>query len=76
MTLALREPELLASLIVVDVAPQAGHSDMTAFRGYIHDMRRVLRSNIGSRKEAYSVLAETVTVRGLCGTSRSLGQRH
>jgi len=76
MTLALREPELLASLIVVDVAPQAGHSDMSAFRGYIHDMRRVLRSDITSRKEADVILAQTVTVRCFCWTSGSLVYSH
>ena len=63
MTLALRDPDAVASLVVVDIAPVAGHSDLKEFRGYIEDMRRVLRRQVRSRKEADTVLAETIQVR-------------
>ena len=63
MTLALHQPQSVASLVVVDIAPVAAHSDLKAFRGYMDDMRRILARRIQSRKEADAVLAETVDVR-------------
>lgn len=57
MALALTRPELLAALIVADIAPVAyPHSHLD----YVHAMQSVDLSSISRRSEADSVLAETI----------------
>lgn len=51
MTLALRHPDLLDRLAVVDIAPQS-YGDLSRFAGYIAGMRAMPVAQIGSRADA------------------------
>ncbi len=51
MVLALRHPELLASLVVVDIAPK-GYGDLDRFRGYIDEMHALPLAELTSRADA------------------------
>lgn len=49
--------ELLSNLIVVDIAPSKG--DLSSeFRGYVEAMKKIVRSNVSTRKEAQDILSE------------------
>lgn len=66
MVLALRHPESVARLCVVDVAP-VGYEHASEFAGYIEAMRDLDLSALKSRADADRALAEAVrsdTVRG------------
>jgi pimeloyl-ACP methyl ester carboxylesterase len=66
MVLALRHPDLVERLCVVDVSPVAyGH--LSQFEGYVAAMRALDLPSLGQRDEADAALAEAVpdaTVRG------------
>jgi len=51
MTLALRHPDLLERLCVVDIAP-VGYGDLSRFAGYIEGMRAMPLDEIGDRAAA------------------------
>lgn len=66
MLLALRHPELVARLVVVDVSP-ADYASGSEFGGYISAMRAMDLGALASRQEADAALLEAVphpTVRG------------
>ena len=66
MVLALRRPDLVERLVVVDVAPVA-YDHAAEFEGYIAAMRAIDLATLGSRAEADAALLEAVpspTVRG------------
>jgi hypothetical protein len=64
MTLALNPElpkELLSNLIVADIAPSRG--DLSPeFQEYIEAMKRIVRSNVSTRKEAQEILSEYESV--------------
>lgn len=67
MVLALRHPALVERLAVVDISPVRHESSSTEFEHLLGSMRALDLSQIGSRSEADSRLAEEVghpTVRG------------
>ncbi|MFQ6170235.1 alpha/beta fold hydrolase [Oryzobacter sp. R7] len=51
MVLALTHPELVASLVVVDIAPK-DYGDLDRFRGYIDEMRALPLAELTSRADA------------------------
>ena len=51
MVLALTHPELVASLVVVDIAPK-DYGDLDRFRGYIDEMRALPLDELTSRADA------------------------
>ncbi len=64
MTVALRHPDRVQALVVVDIAPRAYKASHEAI---VDGMQAVLNQSVTSRKEAYAVLAEYVphaSVRG------------
>ena len=66
MLVALRHPELVERLVVVDVAP-VPYDHATEFEGYIAAMRAIDLDTLGRRAEAEDALREAVpnpTVRG------------
>jgi pimeloyl-ACP methyl ester carboxylesterase len=66
MVLALRHPELVERLCVVDVAPVA-YQHMSQFQGYVAAMRGLDLASLSRRDDADAALAEAVpdaTVRG------------
>jgi pimeloyl-ACP methyl ester carboxylesterase len=66
MVLALRRPELVERLVVVDVSP-VPYDHSAEFERYIAAMRAIDLTSLGSRAEADAALAEAVpspTVRG------------
>jgi pimeloyl-ACP methyl ester carboxylesterase len=66
MVLALRHPELVERLCVVDVAP-VGYDHMDEFRGYIEAMQAIDLAELGQRADADAALEQAVpssTVRG------------
>ncbi len=67
MTLALRRPELLHALVVVDIAPvdyRTEGSD-SQFAGYIKGMQEIDPSSLRSRGDADKALAEAVPDAGI-----------
>ena len=57
MVLALTRPELVASLVVVDIAPK-GYGSLDRFTGYIGEMRRLPLGELTSRADAEARFAE------------------
>jgi pimeloyl-ACP methyl ester carboxylesterase len=57
MVLTLAHPELVASLVVVDIAPK-GYGDLDRFRGYIDEMRALPLAELTSRSDAEARFAE------------------
>ena len=67
MTVALRRPELLTGLVVVDIAPVDYGGGSAEFEGFIAGMQALDLQNLTSRREADEALTEAVpddTVRG------------
>ncbi|MEO9221448.1 MAG: alpha/beta fold hydrolase [Mycobacteriaceae bacterium] len=67
MTVALRRPELLIALVVVDIAPVDYGGASSEFEEFIAGMQALDLSALGSRTEADEALAEAVpnrTIRG------------
>lgn len=66
MTLALRHPDLVERLVVVDISP-VDHSEMSEFAHYLDSLAEIDLSAIGSRRDADDDLAQRVgsrTIRG------------
>ncbi|PKW25877.1 alpha/beta fold hydrolase [Phycicoccus duodecadis] len=57
MVLALTHPELVASLVVVDIAPK-GYGSLDRFTGYIGEMRALPLAELTSRADAEARFAE------------------
>ena len=51
MTLALTQPDLVAKLVVVDIAPK-GYGNLDRFSGYIEEMQRLPLSELTDRADA------------------------
>ncbi len=60
MQVALRRPELLSCLVVVDIAPVGYAGGETEHTGHVRAMRAMDLATLGSRGEADALLAETV----------------
>ena len=66
MVLALRHPDLVERLVVVDISP-VNHSEMSEFAHYLDSLATIDLSAVGSRRDADDDLAQRVdsrTVRG------------
>lgn len=58
MLLALRHPELVAGLVVVDIAPKH-YGDLDRFTGYIEEMQRLPLAQLQSRADAEARFEES-----------------
>jgi pimeloyl-ACP methyl ester carboxylesterase len=57
MVLTLTDPDLVASLVVVDIAPK-DYGSLDRFTGYIDEMRALPLADLGSRADAEERFAE------------------
>ncbi|MCZ4499808.1 MAG: alpha/beta fold hydrolase [Marmoricola sp.] len=65
MVLALRHPELVERLCVVDISPVA-YAKVSEFAGYIEAMRGLDLASLGQRADAERALGKQVTNRTVC----------
>jgi len=48
---------MMSNLIIADIAPSKG-AVTTEFRGYVEGMKKIVQSNVSTRKEAEAILAK------------------
>lgn len=79
MQLALRHPELVERLVVVDISPVEGDRSSNVFEGLISALRHLDLAMLGSRGEANEVLAPLIpngTIRGFLLQNLRYGSRY
>ncbi len=62
MRMALRYPQLISKLIIVDIAPVSSSSSIDHYAEYIDAMQAIDLAHLNSRSEADTLLQSTIPV--------------